>query len=45
MIAKLPHDEITVYAGEVHIHLYPKIGQNWIVRSNKKEVPHQPFRN
>jgi len=39
MIAKLPPDEIAVYEDEVDIHLNPKIGQDWMLRGQQKEVP------
>ena len=39
MIAKLPADEIAVYEDEIDIHLNPKIGQDWMLRGQQKEVP------
>ena len=39
MIAKLPPDEIAVYEDEIDIHLNPKIGQDWMLRGQQKEVP------
>ena len=38
MIAKLPPDEIAVYEDEIDIHLNPKIGQDWMIRGQQKEV-------
>ena len=38
MIAKLPPDEIAVYEDEIDIHLNPKIGQDWMLRGQQKEV-------
>jgi len=38
MIAKLPTDEIAVYEDEIDIHLNPKIGQDWMLRGQQKEV-------
>ena len=39
MIANLPADEIAVYEDEIDIHLNPKIGQDWMLRGQQKEVP------
>jgi transposase len=39
MIARLPADEIAVYEDEIDIHLNPKIGQDWMLRGQQKEVP------
>ena len=38
MIATLPPDEIAVYEDEIDIHLNPKIGQDWMLRGQQKEV-------
>ena len=38
LIEHLPPDEIAVYADEVDIHLNPKIGLDWMVRGQQKEV-------
>ena len=38
LIEQLPPDEIVVYADEVDIHLNPKIGLDWMVRGQQKEV-------
>ena len=38
MIAKLPPDETAVYEDEIDIHLKPKIGQDWMLRGQQKEV-------
>jgi transposase len=38
LIKKLPPDEIAVYEDEVDIHLNPKIGLDWMVRGQQKEV-------
>ena len=38
LIAKLPADEIAVYEDEIDIHLNPKIGQDWMLRGQQKEV-------
>jgi transposase len=38
LIAQLPADEVAVYEDEVDIHLNPKIGQDWMVRGQQKEV-------
>ena len=35
---KLPTDEVLVYQDEVDIHLNPKIGDDWMVRGQQKEV-------
>lgn len=35
---KLPPDEVLVYQDEVDIHLNPKIGDDWMVRGQQKEV-------
>lgn len=39
LIAKLPANEVVVYDDEIDIHLNPKIGQDWMVRGQQKEVP------
>lgn len=38
MIARLPADEIAVYEDEIDIHLNPKIGPDWMLRGQQKEV-------
>jgi transposase len=35
---KLPPNEVLVYQDEVDIHLNPKIGDDWMVRGQQKEV-------
>jgi transposase len=35
---RLPPDEVAVYEDEVDIHLNPKIGLDWMVRGQQKEV-------
>jgi transposase len=44
LIEQLPPDEVAVYEDEVDIHLNPKIGMDWMVRGQQKEVP-TPGRN
>jgi transposase len=39
LVAQLPLDEVAVYEDEVDIHLNPKIGLDWMVRGQQKEVP------
>jgi transposase len=38
LIANLPPDEVVVYEDEIDIHLNPKIGLDWMVRGQQKEV-------
>jgi transposase len=38
LIATLPANEVAVYEDEVDIHLNPKIGLDWMGRSQQKEV-------
>lgn len=38
LLAKLPADEVAVYEDEVDIHLNPKIGWDWMVPGQQKEV-------
>ncbi|WP_373652725.1 IS630 family transposase [Schlesneria sp. DSM 10557] len=38
LIARLPQDEVLVYVDEVDIHLNPKIGLDWMVRGQQKQV-------
>ncbi|HEY4262180.1 MAG TPA: IS630 family transposase, partial [Schlesneria sp.] len=38
LVKQLPDDEVAVYADEVDIHLNPKIGLDWMVRGQQKEV-------
>jgi transposase len=38
LVATLPHRHVAVYEDEVDIHLNPKIGLDWMVRGQQKEV-------
>src|SRR6202044_1893506 len=38
LIADLPPDEVAVYEDEIDIHLNPKIGSDWMVRGQQKEI-------
>ena len=38
LLENLPEDEVAVYEDEVDIHLNPKIGVDWMVRGQQKEV-------
>lgn len=38
LLDDLPEDEVAVYEDEVDIHLNPKIGWDWMVRGQQKEV-------
>lgn len=38
LLDNLPSDEIVVYEDEVDIHLNPKIGLDWMLRGQQKEV-------
>jgi transposase len=38
LLASLPKDQVAVYEDEVDIHLNPKIGLDWMVRGQQKEV-------
>jgi len=38
VVEDLPEDEVAVYEDEVDIHLNPKIGLDWMVRGQQKEV-------
>jgi transposase len=38
LLDELPEDEVLVYEDEVDIHLNPKIGLDWMVRGQQKEV-------
>jgi len=38
MVAQLPANEVAVYEDEVDIHLNPKIGCDWMLRGQQKEV-------
>lgn len=38
LIAHLPADEVAVYEDEIDIHLNPKIGLDWMVEGQQKEV-------
>lgn len=38
ILAKLPRNHVAVYEDEVDIHLNPKIGWDWMVRGQQKEV-------
>lgn len=39
LVKALPADEVAVYEDEVDIHLNPKIGLDWMLRGQQKEVP------
>jgi hypothetical protein len=38
LLAGLPSGAVAVYEDEVDIHLNPKIGWDWMVRGQQKEV-------
>ena len=38
LLENLPDDEVVVYEDEVDIHLNPKIGSDWMLRGQQKEV-------
>lgn len=38
LVENLPADEVVVYEDEVDIHLNPKIGLDWMLRGQQKEV-------
>lgn len=38
LVEDLPDDEVAVYAGEVDVHLNPKIGLDWMVKGQQEEV-------
>jgi len=38
LVRQLPPDEVAVYEDEVDIHLNPKIGLDWMVQGQQKEV-------
>jgi len=38
LVEDLPDDEVAVYEDEVDIHLNPKIGLDWMVKGQQKEV-------
>lgn len=38
LVENLPDDEVAVYEDEVDIHLNPKIGPDWMVKGQQKEV-------
>jgi transposase len=38
LLATLPDDQVAVYEDEVDIHLNPKIGLDWMVKGQQKEV-------
>jgi transposase len=38
LVAELPQNEVAVYEDEVDIHLNPKIGWDWMLRGQQKEV-------
>ena len=38
LVEDLPEDEVAVYEDEVDIHLNPKIGLDWMVRGQQKDV-------
>lgn len=39
ILETLPADEVAVYEDEIDIHLNPKIGQDWMLRGQQKQVP------
>ena len=39
LLAELPADEVAYWEDEVDVHLNPKIGLDWMVRGQQKEVP------
>lgn len=39
LLGALPRGHVAVYMDEVDIHLNPKIGPDWMVRGQQKEVP------
>ena len=39
LLATLPRGHVAVYEDEVDIHLNPKLGLDWMVRGQQKEVP------
>mgnify|MGYP001205433375 CR=1 FL=1 len=39
LLGALPRGHVAVYVDEVDIHLNPKIGPDWMVRGQQKEVP------
>jgi transposase len=39
LLANLPEDEVAYWEDEVDIHLNPKIGLDWMVEGQQKEVP------
>jgi transposase len=39
LINNVPDDEVVVYEDEVDVHLNPKIGLDWMVPGQQKEVP------
>ena len=39
LVMRLPANEVVVYEDEVDIHLNPKIGWDWMLRGQQKEVP------
>jgi len=38
LVAELPANEVAVYEDEIDIHLNPKIGQDWMLRGQQKQV-------
>ena len=38
LVEELPDDEVVVYEDEIDIHLKPKIGPDWMVKGQQKEV-------
>ena len=40
LVEDLPDDEVVVYEDEVDVHLNPKIGLDWMVKGQQKEVLH-----
>jgi transposase len=39
LLQRLPASEVALYEDEVDVHLNPKIGLDWMVRGEQKEVP------
>jgi putative transposase len=39
LVGQLPADEVAVWEDEVDLHLNPKIGLDWMVRGQQKQVP------
>lgn len=39
LVESLPDDEVVLYQDEVDVHLNPKIGRDWMLPGQQKEVP------